>query len=108
MVKKADYHLGLWIETQLNAQHRMVPARKAKLDALNVQWKRILPAQRSWEYFFPKLKAFVEAHGHARVTHKSKLRNWVQRIRAGKVTITEKQRAELDALRVSLGRRDLR
>ncbi len=98
VVKKTDYHLGLWIETQLNAQHRMVPSRKAKLDAINFQWKKILPTQRSWEHFFPQFKVFVEAHGHARVTRKSKLRNWVQRIRSGKVTISEKQRAELDAL----------
>lgn len=61
------YRLGAWISRQRRLKDRMSGEQRSRLDALGFVWD---PFTAQWEEGFQHLQAFVNEHGHCRVTHK--------------------------------------
>jgi len=99
-IKKVQYQLGLWIETQIARQREMPRDRKAKLNAIGFNWiKDDIYADR-WNQMYTKLKAHVASHGHSRVTQSQdfKLSVWLQRQKRDKDTLDADKRKRLERL----------
>ena len=90
-LRKHDYGLYLWVQTQRMMYHRkrVTEARKKLLDTLDFPWEKEDYAQDRWEKMYQALQAYHRRHGHCRVTGPNvseTLINWVQR---------QRQRADL-------------
>jgi superfamily II DNA or RNA helicase len=95
------YKLGLWMTNQRHRPNSLSSDRKARLDALGVDWD---PFASQWEEGFEHLQAYVKEYGHARVPqqHKSpdryKLGTWVESQRNRRDRLTSERKARLDML----------
>ena len=100
-LRKQDYGLYLWVQTQRMMYHRnrVTEARKKLLDTLDFPWGKEDYAQDRWEKMYQELHTYHRRHGHCRVTGPNvseTLINWVQRQRAD--FLTDEQRKRLEAL----------
>jgi superfamily II DNA or RNA helicase len=95
------YRLGTWIGTQRVNQNDTPAERKARLDALGFIWD---PMGDQWQEGFRHLQAFVQKHGHCRVSQGQvtsdgyRLGTWANSQRANQDTLLAERKSRLDAL----------
>ncbi|HTJ48854.1 MAG TPA: helicase associated domain-containing protein [Cyclobacteriaceae bacterium] len=101
-VKKENYQLGLWIETQLVHQDNLSPYRRRKLNSIGFEWEKRDLHEERWNEMYEKLKAFKTKHGHCRVKQKDdfKLSVWLQRNKRDRQKIDKDKREKLQRLGV--------
>jgi hypothetical protein len=99
-VKRENYQLGLWIETQLAFAKRLPANRKKQLNAIGFNWDKGNFSEDRWQEMYAKLKAFKAKHGHCRVlkSHDFTLSVWVQRNKRDKNIIGKNKRDKLEQL----------
>jgi hypothetical protein len=102
-LRKQDYGLYLWVQTQrmMYHRHRITEARKELLDTLDFPWEKEDYARDRWGKMYQALQAYHRQHGHCRVTGPNvseTLINWVQRQRQRADLLTDEQRERLEAL----------
>jgi len=92
--------MGQWVGELRKRKDRLLPERRARLDALGFVWDEI---EAKWEEGFQSLQRYHEREGHCRVpsTHCEQgyqLGQWVNRQRRAQATLSPERRARLDAL----------
>ncbi|WP_333821450.1 helicase associated domain-containing protein [Ohtaekwangia sp.] len=101
-VRKDNYSLGLWIESQIVHQKNIPSHRKKKLDAIGFAWSKGNFAEERWEEMYKRLQAYARKHGHCRVKRHQDftLSVWVQRNKRDRSSIGREKRKKLEALGV--------
>ena len=97
-VQEDQYHsLALWVQRQRDREADLPENKHQLLDQLGFRWKHVLEEEDAnrWPNMYEQLCAFVQEHGHARVScHSSEhpqLANWVGRQRFRKDQLSEEQ-----------------
>lgn len=80
-VKRENYQLGLWMETQIVNQRSISIQRKKKLNAIGFRWERGNFSDERWSEMYEKLVAYKRKYGHCQVKQRQDftLSVWVQR-----------------------------
>jgi hypothetical protein len=99
-IRKANYSLGLWVETQMVSKDRMPSYRKKKLNAIGFQWDKGNFREERWNDMYERLQMFKAKHGHTRVKRSDdfKLSVWLQRNKRDKDKIDKTKRKKLEQL----------
>ncbi len=96
--------LAKWVARQREQGATMLPARKARLEALGFLWKEDLVAldEEAWHEKYEQLCAFHQTHGHFRVPAGEKqyrsLRIWVDHQRKGQQSLPPDRQRQLDGI----------
>jgi len=107
-VPRTTPQIGGWTQKQRteHAKGRLLPHRKAALDALGFDW---VPAETTWQVMLQRLTAFHARHGHANVSRHDRedpeLGRWLHMVRRqarlGELSDAERKVAQLTALGVA-------
>ncbi len=99
-IRRDDYTLGLWVETQIVSKDRMPSYRKKKLDAIGFKWDKGNFRDDRWNEMYKRLQMFKADYGHTRVKSSDdfKLSVWLQRNKRDRDKIDETKRKKLERL----------
>ena len=99
-IRKDNYSLGLWVETQIVRKDSMPSYRKKKLNAIGFLWDKGNFQEQRWNEMYKRLQVFKGKHGHTRVKRGDdfKLSVWLQRNKRDRDKIDKTKRKKLEQL----------